>query len=139
MIVVALDQITKQFVVWNLGDGEVVHVIDDVLTLRLTLNSGGAFGIGRGLPGLFLAASVVIVALVVVLARRVDDPRWLIPLGFVLGGGLGNLIDRIFRSTEGRVIDFIDLQVWPLFNVADSAIVIGVVLMFWFSFRGVER
>ena len=119
----------------SLERGEVIHVIDNVLTFRLTLNSGGAFGIGRGLPGFFLAASLAIAAMVIVLARRVDDKRWLIPLGFVLGGGVGNLIDRLFRSTDGGVIDFIDLQVWPLFNVADSAIVIGVAAMFWFSFR----
>ena len=135
LVVVALDQLTKHLVVSNLSGGRVIHVIDDVLTFRLTLNAGGAFGMGRGLPGFFLAASVVVVALVVVLARRVDDPRWLIPLGLVLGGGLGNLIDRVFRSTEGRVVDFIDLQVWPVFNIADSAITVGVVTLFWFSFR----
>ncbi len=135
LVVVGLDQLTKHLVVSKLGEGDVIHVIDNVLTLHLTLNSGGAFGIGRGLPGFFLAASIAVVALVIVLARRIDDPRWLIPLGLVLGGGLGNLVDRVFRSTEGRVVDFIDLQVWPVFNVADSAIVIGVLTLFWFSFR----
>ena len=134
-IVVALDQITKHLAVSRLDDGHVVDVIDGVLTFRLTYNPGGAFGLGQGQPGFFLVASIVIAVLVVVLARRVDDPRWVIPLGCVLGGGVGNLIDRIVRSPGGRVVDFIDLQVWPLFNIADSAIVVGVMLLFWLSFR----
>ena len=135
ILVVALDQITKQLAVSRLGDGTVVDVIDGILTFRLTYNSGGAFGLGQGMPGFFLAASVVIAVMVVVLARRVDDPRWVIPLGCILGGGVGNLIDRVARSPGGRVVDFIDLQVWPLFNVADSAIVVGVITLFWLSFR----
>jgi signal peptidase II len=77
----------------------------------------------------------VIIVAVVVIARRVDDPRWVIPLGCILGGGVGNLIDRLVREPGGRVVDFIDLQVWPLFNIADSAIVLGVVTLFWLSFR----
>ena len=133
-VVLLLDQVTKHFVVTNLSDGDVVHVIDDVVTFRLTLNPGGAFGIGQGLTAFFLGASIVVAVMIVVVARRVDDPRWIIPLGLVLGGGLGNLADRIFRDTGGRVVDFVDLQVWPLFNVADAAISIGVVLMFWFGF-----
>ena len=110
-------------------------MIDGVLTFRLTYNSGGAFGLGQGLPGFFLVASVVIVVMVIVIASRVDDPRWVVPLGAVLGGGVGNLIDRLVREPGGRVVDFIDLQVWPLFNVADSAIVLGVATLFWLTFR----
>ena len=135
VIVVALDQITKHLAVSRLDDGHVVDVIDGVLTLRLTYNPGGAFGLGQGQPGFFLVASTLIAVLVIALARRVDDPRWVMPLGLVLGGGVGNLIDRIVRNPGGRVVDFIDLQVWPLFNVADSAIVVGVALLFWYSFR----
>ena len=106
-----------------------------MLTIHLTLNPGGAFGIGRDVPAFFLVASLVIAVMIVMLARKVDDPRWLVPLGLVFGGGIGNLIDRTIRDTGGRVVDFIDLQVWPVFNLADSAIVVGVATMFWFSFR----
>ncbi len=130
-----MDQLTKEWVLSALADGDVIRIIEGVVHLRLTYNPGGAFGIGQGVPGFFLAASVVIAVMLVVLAWRVEDRRWLAPLGLVLGGGLGNLIDRVVRDTGGRVIDFIDLQVWPVFNVADSAIVIGVAAMFWFSFR----
>jgi signal peptidase II len=135
VVIVALDQVTKHLAVSGLDDGSVTTVIDGILTFRLTYNSGGAFGFGQGMPGFFLAASVVIVVLVVVIARRVDDPRWVVPLGCILGGGVGNLIDRLVREPRGRVVDFIDLQVWPLFNIADSAIVLGVAALFWLSFR----
>ena len=134
-LIVALDQLTKHLAVSRLDDGRVVNVIDGILTFRLTYNPGGAFGLGRGLPGFFLVASIVIVVMVIVLARRIDDPRWVVPLGAILGGGVGNLIDRLVREPGGRVVDFIDLQVWPLFNIADSAIVLGVVTLFWLTFR----
>ena len=133
--VVALDQLTKHLVVSRLGRNEVVDVIEGVVTFRLTYNPGGAFGLGQSIPWFFLVASVAIAVMIVYLARNVDDPRWLIPLGVVLGGGIGNLIDRVVRSPGGRVVDFIDLQVWPLFNVADSAIVVGVATLFLLSFR----
>lgn len=134
-VIVALDQVTKHLAVSRLDDGSVTTVIDGILTFRLIYNSGGAFGFGRGIPGFFLAASVVIVVMVFMIARRVDDPRWVVPLGCILGGGIGNLIDRLVREPRGRVVDFIDLQVWPLFNIADSAIVLGVAALFWLSFR----
>lgn len=139
LIVVVLDQITKHLAVSRLDDGHVVDVIDGILTFRLTYNPGGAFGLGQGQPWFFLVASIVISVMVIVLARKVEDPRWVVPLGCILGGGVGNLIDRVFRSPGGRVVDFVDLQVWPLFNVADSAIVVGVVLLFWLSFRAPQE
>lgn len=134
-IVVALDQITKHLAVSRLDDGRVVDVIDGVLTFRLGYNPGGAFGIGQGQPGFFLVASILVAVLVVALARRADDPRWVIPLGCVFGGGIGNVSDRIVRDPGGQVVDFIDLQMWPTFNLADSAIVVGVALLFFLSFR----
>ena len=139
VVIVVLDQVTKHLVLSELSDGDVVHVIDGILTLRLTYNPGGAFGLGQDIPGFFLAASVVIGIAVILMARKIDDPRWLVPLGLVLGGGVGNLIDRTIRDTGGRVVDFIDLQVWPLFNVADSAIVVGVITLFWLSFRAPKQ
>lgn len=134
-VVAALDQLTKHLVLSALSDGSVIEVIDGIVTLRLTYNPGGAFGIGQGFPELFLAASLITLVVVLFLARRIEYRSWAIPLGLVLGGGIGNIIDRVFRDTDGRVIDFIDLQVWPLFNLADSAIVIGVIVMFILSFR----
>jgi signal peptidase II len=137
VVIVALDQATKEIALAALQDGHV-DVIDGVLRLNLTFNSGGAFGIGQDLPGLFLVATVGIVGTIVVVARKVTDARWLVPLGCVLGGGLGNAYDRVFRDLGGGVVDFIDLHVWPVFNVADMAIVTGALIMFVLGWRDKE-
>ena len=131
-LVVALDQITKELALSELKRGPV-DVIEGVVTLRLTFNSGGAFGLLQGLPGFFLVTSLVVVGVILVLVRRLEDPRSIVPLGMILGGGVGNLADRIFRSFGGRVVDFIDLHVWPVFNLADAAIVVGLGLILLFG------
>ena len=83
----------------------------------------------QGLPGFFLVATIVVTGVVLLWARHLEGARYLVPLGLVLGGGFGNLTDRIFRDTDGAVVDFIDLHVWPVFNLADSCIVIGVLTL----------
>lgn len=123
--VVAADQVTKSAAVEALSDGPV-DLIEGVITLRLTFNAGGAFGLLQGLPELFLVASAVVVAGILVWAHSIESRTAAIAPGLVLGGGLGNLADRVVRDTGGRVVDFIDLHVWPVFNLADSAIVVGV-------------
>jgi signal peptidase II len=125
LAIIGLDQATKQLALSGLDDGPV-DLIDGALTLRLTYNSGGAFGLLPGLPGFFLIATVVVVVAILLWVRRIEDYRWMVPLGMVLGGGVGNVTDRIVRSTDGRVVDFIDLHWWPVFNLADASIVIGV-------------
>lgn len=127
-IVVALDQLTKQLALNALADGPV-ELIDGVLTLRLAYNSGGAFGLLQGIPGFFLVATLVVVALILLWVRNVDDIGALVPLGMILGGGLGNVFDRLFRDLGGRVVDFVDVGWWPVFNLADSCIVTGVGLI----------
>ena len=127
-VVFALDQTTKWLALEALADGPV-DVIEGAVTLELSYNSGGVFGVGQGFPGLFLAATILVTLGILVWARRIEERAWLIPLGLVLGGGLGNLADRVFRDLDGRVVDFVDLHVWPVFNLADSAIVIGVGLV----------
>lgn len=84
---------------------------------------------------MFLLATIAIVAAILLGVRRVEDHRWAIPLGMVLGGGVGNALDRLVRDTGGGVVDFIDLHVWPVFNVADSAIVLGAALILFLSIR----
>lgn len=132
--VVGLDQLTKQIALEYLDD-EPIDVIEGALTLRLNYNAGGAFGILQGAPGFFLIATVVVAVAIVLWARKIEQPSWGICLGMVLGGGLGNIFDRLFRSTGGRVVDFIDLHVWPIFNLADSFIVIGVAALLVLSAR----
>jgi signal peptidase II len=132
--VVALDQITKSFALSALEDGPI-DIVSGALTLRLTFNPGGAFGVLQGLPGFFLIATLVVIVLILVWAHKLDDQRWAIPLGMVLGGGIGNVIDRIFRDTDGRVVDFIDLHWWPVFNLADASIVTGIAVILLLSSR----
>jgi signal peptidase II len=127
-VVVTLDQLTKQIALEALADGPI-DLVDGVLALRLAYNSGGAFGLLQGLPGVFLAATLAIVSVILLWTRKVEQRSWIVALALVVGGGLGNVADRLFRDLDGRVVDFIDLHVWPVFNVADMAIVAGVVLM----------
>ena len=131
--VVALDQVTKSLALANLE--APIELIDGVLRLRLVYNPGGAFGVLQGVPSFFLISTAVIIVLILLWARNVQSPGWSVPLGLVLGGGVGNLIDRLLRDTDGRVVDFVDLYVWPVFNVADAAISLGVVALLVLSFR----
>jgi signal peptidase II len=112
-----------------------------VVQLRFTTNPGGAFGLFGGAAWLFVLASVVVIVAVVVSSRRLPSALAAVSLGFVLGGALGNLTDRVIRgpSFSGEVVDFIDFQVWPVFNLADSAIVVGAALLLFSSFRREPR
>ena len=124
-VVVAVDQFTKQLALDNLLDGPI-SVVDGWVSLDLGFNPGGAFGLFRGSPGFFLVATIVVSLVLLVWVRQLEG-RWeLVPLGLVLGGGLGNLTDRLLRETPG-VVDFIDVGSWPTFNIADAAISTGVV------------
>lgn len=131
LVVIAADQLTKSIAVEALGDGRRIPLIGDVLGLRLVLNSGSAFGLFQGLTfALFLISSSI---LILVLVWGLREPEFPILLGMVVGGGAGNLVDRLIRPPSpmrGSVVDFIDLSFWPTFNLADSAIVVGVILLF---------
>jgi signal peptidase II len=122
-----LDRVTKLLARHSLAGRDPVQVIPGVLQLNYTLNSGGAFSLGTGQPWLFFGASVAIAAAIVVLAFRVSAVPSAVGLGLVLGGATGNLTDRLLHGpgVSGRVIDFIDFHVWPVFNLADASIVIG--------------
>jgi signal peptidase II len=111
-----------------------VDLIEGVVSFRLTFNSGGAFGILQGFPAFFLIATGVAGAVILLWVRHLDEPGWTVPLGLVLGGGVGNVIDRVVRDTPG-VVDFVDLHVWPVFNVADMCIVMGVGIILFLGFR----
>jgi signal peptidase II len=110
------------------------------LTLRLTRNAGAAFSIGVGMTIVFTAVAVIVILAILRTARRLYSLPWAIALGGLLGGALGNLTDRIFRSPgvfRGHVVDFIELPNWPVFNLADSAIVGAGILMFVLAARGI--
>lgn len=136
--VVAIDQITKAFALSALRDGESVPAIDGIMHWTLQRNPGAAFGLFRRAPVLFTVLAIVIATAIIVAAPRVRDRANAIALGLVLGGALGNLVDRLFRPPgpfRGHVIDFIDLRVWPTFNGADVAVVAGAALLAIASLR----
>jgi signal peptidase II len=135
-IVVLFDQLAKSWAVSRLADGRSIDLIEGALSFRLTFNPGGAFGFGKEFPEFFLVATIVVIVAIVAWVGRTGEAGMAVPLGLVLGGGIGNLIDRLLRGYDGRVVDFIDLHVWPVFNLADSCIVIGVALVLIQGFRG---
>jgi signal peptidase II len=126
-----LDRLTKLWVERALAGRPPLQVIPGVLDLRFTTNSGGAFSIGQSAPWLFAGATIVVSLLIVATAWRHTSTLTCVALGLILGGALGNLTDRIARGPglTGKVVDFIDVHVWPVFNVADSAVVIGAILL----------
>lgn len=132
LAVIALDQLTKHWAVTSLGTD---REIDLFWTLRLNLafNNGMAFGQGQGFgPVIAVVATVVIVYLLVSLQTEAST-MGTIGMGLLIGGAAGNLIDRLFRGDDGflqgGVVDFIDLQWFPIFNVADIAINVGAALL----------
>ena len=126
-----LDRVSKLWVEQALSGRAPLQVIPRILRFTYTTNSGGAFGLGRSAPLLFAGATLLVSILIVGASFRLSRPLVAVALGLVLGGALGNLTDRIARGPglSGKVIDFIDVRVWPVFNLADSAVVIGAVLL----------
>ena len=107
----------------------------------MSRNSGAAFSFAQGATVLFTAVAVAVIVVIVRTARRLGSAGWAVSLGLLLGGATGNLADRIFRAPgpgRGAVVDFIDFRVWPVFNLADSAIVCGGLLAVLLSLRGIE-
>ncbi|MGQ0679790.1 MAG: signal peptidase II [Actinomycetota bacterium] len=134
--VLLADQATKAWAVAALSGGRRIPVIGSVLDFRLVMNPGSAFGLFKGWTLAIFVVSSLITALVVGWALR--DPAASPVLGLIIGGGLGNLVDRVVRPPgpgRGEVVDFIYLSFWPTFNLADSAIVVGVGLLLMMSVR----
>jgi signal peptidase II len=140
-VVVILDQLAKRWALNALTESPPRHVIW-TLQLNLSRNSGMAFSTGQGIGPIIGAAAIVVVAGLALSVRRVCSPVAVIAAGLVTGGAIGNLADRLFRGQgwlHGSVIDFVDLQWFPVFNIADSAITIGGVLFFCWSLLGQRR
>ena len=133
--VIVLDQLTKFLVTRSLALYQSVPVIKGVFHLTLTHNRGAAFGIFPGQVLLFIIVSLVAVFYIYAHLNRSRHPlsvAYRLSLSLILAGAVGNLIDRVF---VGYVIDFIDLRVWPVFNVADCAITTGALLLAWHLLR----
>jgi lipoprotein signal peptidase len=137
--VLALDIASKAIVVATLSDRAPVRLLGGLLTLRESRNSGAAFSIGTSMTVVFTLIAVGVIVFIVRTSRRIYSLSWAIALGLLLGGAMGNLADRIFRAPgpfRGWVVDWIELPHWPVFNLADSAIVCGGVLMVLIAARG---
>jgi signal peptidase II len=136
--VLVLDQASKTWALHRVPPAPGGRHVVGPLWLVLTFNSGAAFSLGRGVTPFIEAVVIVLVVWLLVFSRRAGQGASVplaVGLGLLLGGAAGNLTDRVFRHNRGSVIDFIDAarfgshDIWPVFNVADAAIVVGVVIL----------
>ena len=140
-LVVVLDQLAKWLAVKNLEHRSDIHVVGDFLRLSFARNPGAAFSFATGSTIVFTVVAVTVAIVIIRTSRTLTHPWWAACLGALLGGAMGNLLDRLFRSPGmgvGHVVDFIRFPHYPLFNVADIAIVGSAIVMVVMSLRGIE-
>ncbi len=129
-IILSLDRLTKLLVTKSLALNQSFPVIKSVFHITLIHNRGAAFGILKNqVPFLIFTSAIAIILIYLNLRDNRGKIIYAVSLSFILAGALGNLIDRLFL---GYVIDFLDFRIWPVFNIADSAITIGAVLLGWY-------
>lgn len=136
-----LDLVSKMIVVAKLEHHPPIEIIGDWLKFEAIRNAGAAFGFGEAFTVIFTVIAAAVIVVIARLARKLYSLPWAIALGLLLGGALGNLTDRIFRSPgvfEGAVVDFIAPKHFAVFNLADSAIVCGGILIVLLSFKGLD-
>ncbi|MGA7689914.1 MAG: signal peptidase II [Jiangellales bacterium] len=138
--VLVIDRVTKVWAVDALGDGEVIVLVDPWMQLRLVYNPGAAFGFAGGYTVVISIIAFGVAFAILRLSRRLRNVWWAIALGGILGGALGNLIDRMTQPPgifRGYVIDFVEWPGFPVWNLADAAIVGSVALVFVLSLRDI--
>jgi signal peptidase II len=136
-----MDFATKIWALANLDSNKPVKLLGDFLQLTLLKNSGAAFSLAEGATYVFTLFALIVIAAIGYFAPRIKSLGWTVVLGLALGGILGNLTDRIFRSPgffTGHVIDWIQLPHWPVFNLADSAIVVAAAISVVLSIRNIS-
>jgi len=136
-----LDFATKSWALNSLDSRNPVKLIGNFLQLTLIKNSGAAFSLAQGATIVFTIFAIVVVAAIAYYSTKITSFGWSIVLGLALGGILGNLTDRIFRAPgffTGHVIDWIQLPNWPVFNLADSAIVVAASIAVILSIRNIS-
>jgi signal peptidase II len=147
LFVLALDAVSKAILVAQLPeDHSPVRILGGAIYIQQTRNSGAAFSFGTGFTIVLTGIAIAVVAFIVRAAGRMRSTAWALTLGLILGGALGNLADRVFRSPgvgRGHVVDWIslfgpDAKYWPIFNLADSAIVCGAILAALLALRGID-
>lgn len=141
LVVAVLDQISKHLAESTLSPVEPRPLLGSLLQARLLYNSGAAWGLGAGITPVVTIVQILICAGALwFVVRSVRSPGWTIALGLVVGGALGNIHDRLLRPPgpfRGEVVDFLELPHWPVFNVADSAVVAGALLIVLLGVIGV--
>jgi signal peptidase II len=147
LVALTVDVVSKAILVARLSeDHEPVRILGGAVYLQQTRNSGAAFSFGTGFTVVLTVIAIGVVVFIVRTAGRLRSTAWTIALGLILGGAIGNLTDRVFRSPgvgRGHVVDWIslfgpDAKYWPIFNVADSAIVCGAILAGLLALRGID-
>lgn len=130
VVVVAIDQFTKYIALSSMAELQSIPLIPNVFHLTLVLNPGAAFSLFANRTSFFIIVTLLAVFISVYFYYKAQPNTFLLRLGIAMqcGGAVGNLIDRI---RLGRVVDFFDFRIWPVFNVADSAICVGVALICW--------
>lgn len=130
LLVIILDQLTKYYVVSNFYLGESVPVIENIFHWTYILNPGAAFGMLEGSRWFFVVIAIGVLGGIWYMKDEIKEGGWMMQYGaaFFGGGAIGNLIDR---ARSGLVIDFFDFRIWPVFNVADIAICVGVAMILW--------
>ena len=130
LLVVIFDKLTKYYVVENFYLGESVPVIENIFHWTYILNPGAAFGMLEGSRWFFVVIAVGVLGGIWYMKDEINEGGWMMQYGAALfgGGAIGNLIDR---ARSGLVIDFFDFRIWPVFNVADIAICVGVAMILW--------
>jgi signal peptidase II len=140
-VILVLDLVTKVLAVKLLTPGMPVSIIGDTVTWTLVRNSGAAFSMATGYTWVLTLVAMGVVVGIIWMGRRLVSPWWAVGLGMILGGALGNLVDRFFRSPgplRGHVVDFLSIGWWPVFNVADPAVVGGAILLVGLSIFGYD-
>jgi len=140
LAVVAVDVVTKVAVVAHLAGEPPIELVGEWLRLTYVRNPGAAFSLGGGLTVVFSLVAIGVSIAIIRVAPRLGSLGWAVALGGILGGAVGNLIDRLFRAPgvfRGYVVDWIQVPNFPVFNIADSAIVCSAALMVVLSLRGI--
>jgi signal peptidase II len=140
-VVVLLDQLAKAWAVRALGDGHSIEVLGSLVQLQLFRNPGAAFSFATGTTWIFTIFATVVSVVIIRTSRRLGSRWWTLALGLLLGGAIGNLLDRLFREPafgRGHVVDFIDLPHLFVFNLADAAITCAAVLVGVLGLSGVS-
>ncbi|WP_236567646.1 MULTISPECIES: signal peptidase II [unclassified Nocardiopsis] len=141
LVAIGADLFTKEWVLSVFSEGERLDVLGSLVQFTLVFNTGAAFSMGTDFTWVFTCIASVVVIAIGYMGLRVRSVWWAVTLGLMMGGAAGNLVDRIFRDPapfHGAVVDFISVGDFPVFNLADSCVVVGACLVVALTFRGLN-